>query len=234
LTEIAENVVIDLTAASLRDVENYIAPRLRGLMEVGVALIAVRQRRLYLQAGHDTFESYCEKRWDIGRQQAQKMCDAAQVYHAIAADSAKSPIGDIAENVGNEAQARELAPLLGEPDELKAVWEQTCQRTQGAVTAAALRQIRRERERQRERESEGAYPQADAVQPRPAPADVVPVDARRVFQVITQAVEEVRALGGPGVFRGGISVQIRQAWTAQLDAAASFVAELAEACAGRT
>ena len=68
MTEIAERTdasTVDLATASLRDVENYIAPRLRGFVEAGYALMAVRERRLYLKGGFDTFEGYCRDRWGI-------------------------------------------------------------------------------------------------------------------------------------------------------------------------
>jgi hypothetical protein len=227
LTEIADRAV-DLASASLRDVENYIGPRLRGFMEVGLALIAVRERRLYFQAGFDSFEAYCEKRWDLGRSHAYRMCDAAQVHHALAAGSTGSPPG---ENVESEWQARELAPLLGKPDELRAVWQETVERTQGAVTAAAIRQVRRQHEQQ-QRQPSPARPAPPAPSPRPSPVQVIPVDARRVFQIVTQAAEEVRALGGADVFRGEMSADVRTAWTEELVAAAKFVMQLAEACAG--
>lgn len=219
---------IDLASAPLKDVENYIAPRLRGFLEVGLALIAVRERRLYLKAGFDTFEAYCEKRWDLRRTHAYEMCDAAQVHHAIATSSTDSAAAD---NVENEAQARELAPLLGQPNELKAVWDETVERTQGAVTAAALRQVRKEREQRNRPPAPQPYPPAPPQ--RPAPVQVVPVDARKAFQVITQAIEEVRALGGAHVFRGEISDDVRATWATELAAASAFVTELAEVCAGR-
>src|ERR1017187_3758455 len=100
---------VDLASASLKDVENYIAPRLRGFVEVGFALMAVKERRLYLQAGFDSFEAYCRERWQLEERHARHMCDAAQVAHIAGGYTGGTDVP----TVENEAQARELAPLIG-------------------------------------------------------------------------------------------------------------------------
>ena len=76
------------------DVENYIAPRLRGFVEAGYALMAIRERRLYLKAGFDTFEGYCRDRWQIDDRAARRMCDAAQVAH-LTSGSTPGAIGRV-------------------------------------------------------------------------------------------------------------------------------------------
>ena len=42
-----------------------------------------------------------------------------------------------------ESQARELAPLLDDPEELREVWTETVERTEGKPTAAAIRASRK-------------------------------------------------------------------------------------------
>ncbi len=221
LLQIAERGTsdVDLASASLRDVENYIAPRLRGFIEAGIALAAIRERRLYLQAGWDTFEIYCKQRWQIDDSHARRMCDAAQVAQIAA--SANAPMGATVEN---ERQARELAPLLARPDELRAVWEETVDRTGGVVTAQAIRNVRRERERR-------AAPPAPAP-PRPEPLiPVIPTSVHRVFLVLTQAAEEARALGAPDLFRGAaVNPDVLAIWAGKFEDAAALCAELAVAC----
>jgi hypothetical protein len=226
LTEIVELPVapVDLASASLADVENYIAPRLRGFVEAGYALMAVRERRLYLNAGFDTFETYCKQRWGIDDSRARRMCDAAQVAHIAAGSSTNAPIGA---SVESEYQARELAPLLGKPAELREVWRKTvelAERTGAPVTASTIRQVRREHQAS---QSPPPVP-APPLPPKPAPA--VPPAAQRVFLVITQAAEEARMLGGAEVFSGEISAEVRLAWADQLAVAARFIVGLEEAC----
>jgi hypothetical protein len=234
LTEIAERTRadIDLASASLKDVESYIAPRLRGFIEVGFALIAVRERRLYLQAGFDSFELYCRERWQLEDRHARHMVDAAQVAHITdrATEGTDVPL------VANEAQARELAPLLGRPDELGEVWRKVAERAAESgsrITAPLIRQARREFEQHRQPSPRPGPAPAPAPQPRPAPVQVVPVNARKAFLILTQAAEEVRALGGIDVFHGEMSAEVRVAWAAELAQVAGFIGELTEACAGR-
>lgn len=233
MTEIAERVAasIDLTSAPLRDVENYIAPRLRGFVEAGFALLAVRERRLYLQGGFDTFDAYCRVRWGIEERHARHMCDAAQVAHITAGSTG----GTAVQTVENEAQARELAPLLGKPDQLIDVWQRTVERAEQTgvlVTGPLIRQVRREHERLQ------ASPQ-----PRPAPAPrvtppparpvpvVIPPDANRMFGLLTQAAEEARSLGGADLVRvNGIPASVLSAWAAGYDDVAALCTALAGAC----
>ena len=224
MTQIAERGTsdVDLTSAPLRDVENYIAPRLRGFVEAGVALLAIKERRLYLQGGFDTFEIYCKQRWGIDDSHARRMVDAAQVSQITA--SANAPMGAFVEN---ERQARVLAPLLADPDELKAVWQETVQRAQttnAPVTESTIRAVRRDRERR------------EAPQPPPAPKQeplipAIPTSVHRVFLVITQAAEEARAYGAPGLFRGvAVAPDVLAIWARKFEDAAALCAELAVAC----
>jgi len=215
---------IDLASAPLREVENYIAPRLRGFVEAGSALLWIRDRRLYVQGGWDTFEIYCRQRWGIDDSHARRMVDAAQVAQITA--STNAPIGAVVER---ESQARELAPLLADPDELKAVWEETVRRVQDTaapLTASTIRAVRRERESART----GPPPPA----PRPEPLiPAIPTPVHRVFLVITQAAEEARSLGAPRLFRGAaVNRDVLGIWAGKFEDAAVLCAELAAECRG--
>ncbi|MHB1774988.1 MAG: hypothetical protein ACYCU7_03210 [Acidimicrobiales bacterium] len=71
-------------------------------VEVGRALLEIRDRRLYREDGYPTFEMYCRERWGWSRQHAYRLIDGGWVAELV------SPAGDIppAERV-----ARELSPL---------------------------------------------------------------------------------------------------------------------------
>ena len=219
---------VDLRNAPLRDIENYLRPRLRAFMEAGLALMAIRERRLFIQAGFDTFEAYCKERWQIEANYARRLCDAAQVAAITGSPSTNVPIGTFVET---ESQARELAPLLGRPDELREVWRETVERTEQAgqpVTAAAIKQTIREREARNSAPPPGRTPPP---RPVPQPVTVIPADAHRVFLMLTQAAQEVRALGGPAVIAGkSIPHAVLKEWADGFDDAAALAAELAEAC----
>jgi hypothetical protein len=116
--------------------ERRIAAGLQTFREVGASLLEIRDKRLYRET-HASFEVYCEERWGMARNTAYRLIDSAKVVHVL---------GD-PEDLTNEAQARELAPLTDEPDMAKAVWlavEKRAEETHKPVTANLIRQVREE------------------------------------------------------------------------------------------
>jgi hypothetical protein len=109
-------------------------------IEVGTALMNVRDNRLY-RAGFATFEDYCSERWTLSIPYANQLINAARVVETIT-DAVASEIHIPA----TESQARELAPLLDDPEELREVWDEAVERGNGAPTAAVIRAVREERE----------------------------------------------------------------------------------------
>ncbi len=120
----------DLIPTSLADCEQVIERTKDAFVECGRALATIRDERLY-RADHGTFEDYCAARWGFTKTHANRLIDAAQVAEAV------TPIGVIA----TESQARELAPLLNEPDRLREVYAQAVEQTEGKPTAAVIRSI---------------------------------------------------------------------------------------------
>ncbi len=137
MTEIAECLTIS-EASLLAECEEVIERGMGVFIEVGTALMAVRDSRLY-RTEFATFEEYCRERWQLEASHAYKMIDAARVVELIS-----SPNGGEDLLPATERQARELAPLLDLPDELRDVWQRAVERTEGKPTAAAIRQIVRE------------------------------------------------------------------------------------------
>lgn len=74
-------------------------------VEVGEALLEIRDRRLYRES-HGTFDDYCRERWDFARSTAYQFIDAARVVSAMADIPVPAP--------SSERVARELAPVLRE------------------------------------------------------------------------------------------------------------------------
>ena len=72
-------VILDATErAALTDCEATIERGLQTFVEVGTALLTIRDRRLY-RAQYKTFEDYCQERWGMSRPRAYQMIDAAAV-----------------------------------------------------------------------------------------------------------------------------------------------------------
>jgi len=106
-------IVKSLTDVELSTLDKYEAVINRGLKtfaDVGNALLAIRDARLYREQ-HATFEAYCRDRWGMSRIHAHRMIDAARVCDVL-------PIGN---KPTNEAQARPLARLPAE--EQPEAWE---------------------------------------------------------------------------------------------------------------
>lgn len=96
-----------LSDAAARELARHEAAIERGLktyIEVGTALLEIRDKRLYRET-HDRFEDYLKQRWNLGRSHAYRQIDAAQVAQKV---RATSPFGDVPRT---EAQARELARI---------------------------------------------------------------------------------------------------------------------------
>ena len=118
------------------ELEHHEAIIERGLMtftEVGASLMIIRDKRLYKKT-HSTFESYCQERWGWSRQHATRHIQVAQIADIL------SPMGD---KPTTERQARELTPLLDQPDVLRETWDQV--QAEGNVTAQSIRDAVRER-----------------------------------------------------------------------------------------
>jgi hypothetical protein len=99
--EVAMSTVVDIVpvngsrealsraeAQRLEDYEQIIAEGIQTFVQVGHALLAIRDQRLYRQ-DYGTFEEYLRQRWDLGRSYAHRMIDAAVVVENLL------PIGNI-------------------------------------------------------------------------------------------------------------------------------------------
>lgn len=95
----------------LKQLEAAIDSGLRSFVDVGKALLEIRDSKLY--EGFDTFEEYCSKRWSISRPRAYQLIDSAKVVDCV------STIVDITPPK-NEAQARALAELKTEQQQATA------------------------------------------------------------------------------------------------------------------
>lgn len=113
--------------ASLSDLEAVIKRGLGTFVEVGEALMTIRDDRLYRQQ-HDTFEAYCRERWGFGRTYAHRVIEAAEVTSML-------PIGN---RPATESQARALRPVKDEPDAMADAMQRAADATDGKPTAEAI------------------------------------------------------------------------------------------------
>ena len=91
---------------------------------VGLALLAVRERKLY-RCTHFTFAAYAADKWGISDRHSRRLMAAAKVAEIT------GPIGPVSESV-----ARELAPLAEDSGRLTKVWAEA-QRLAGDAAPTA-------------------------------------------------------------------------------------------------
>ncbi len=108
-----KQVAVNVRAERLHSLEAIIQVNLRGFLEVGKALLEVRDDKLYRES-HATFEAWCGERFRIGRRRAYELIAAVQVQDSLVRHGAQTlPM--------NERQARRLATL--EEDDRADVWD---------------------------------------------------------------------------------------------------------------
>lgn len=99
--------IMPFADATLEECEAVIERGLSSFVEVGNALVAIREGHKYRKT-HKTFEAYCDQRWGISRPRAYELITAAEVVDSLSA-MADTPVPT------NERQARALAPLKSDP-----------------------------------------------------------------------------------------------------------------------
>ena len=206
---------IALTADEQTDLAQLEAVIERGMntfIEVGAALAAIQERKLY-RSEHGTFEDYCRTKWGFSRQRAYQLTAAAEAVTTVVDTGLPAP--------SNEAQARELT-RIPEP-ERAAVWRETVERTGGQPTAAAVREtyVARYDEVVDAEIVDESVPQTHSAPPTPdrAPDRQPRVDVSRAVLValteLRQTRESLEALTAAQLARQ--DEETRRIWAARLN-----------------
>lgn len=96
---------------ALRRCESTIARGLKTFLEVGNALLEIKDRRLY-RTQYSTFQEYCDSRWGISARHANRLVAAVGVVRNL------GPMGPVPDS---ERQVRPLVELA--PQEQRLAWE---------------------------------------------------------------------------------------------------------------
>lgn len=116
----------ELEKTRLTECESIIEHGMKTFVEVGTALIEIRDSRLY-HTEYSTFEDYCRERWGMSRPKAYQLIDAAGVVNNLSTMVDIVPI--------NERQARPLTKL--EPEQQREAWTRAIETApEGKITAA--------------------------------------------------------------------------------------------------
>ena len=109
--DVAVDVLSSTELATLASYETVIEQGLESFVEVGNALAAIRDRRLY-RAEFSTFEAYCQDKWSLTRRHVNRLVAAAEVTEDV---------GPMGPKPTSERQSR---PLKQVPKEQRAeVWQ---------------------------------------------------------------------------------------------------------------
>lgn len=161
-------------SAALAEHEAKIQQGLKTFVDVGAALGAIRDQRLY-RAEFGNFEDYAERRWGLTRRRAYQIMDAASSVQNFAHEGLPAP---------NESQARELGHV---PEGDRAdVWRETIERTGGKPTAAAIR--------------ETYGPKRELPDPEPPDVDAdpeLPAEQDRADAAVDEIEQQVKAKPAP-------------------------------------
>ena len=95
--------------AVLAECESIVERGMESFIEVGNALLRIRNERLY-RAEFGTFQEYCEAKWQMSDRHAHRLIDAAEIAGTLKTDQLVS-----------ESQVRPLAPL--EPAQQREAWQ---------------------------------------------------------------------------------------------------------------
>lgn len=127
--QVIETAILSIDEQNeLERCEIVIKQGLETFIEVGQALMIIRDKRLYREE-YGTFENYCRDKWGMQRANAYRLVDAAEVISNL------SPIGDILPQT--ESQARPLTKI--EPELQPIIWKEVLQENE-TVTAQKVEQ----------------------------------------------------------------------------------------------
>lgn len=104
--------------ADLMEHEKVIEQGLASFVEVGNALLAIRDGKKYRAKGFDTFERYCSERWELSRPRAYQFVDAAEAVRAVEMSTNRRQT----ELPTSEYQVRPLTRLK-EPEQVAQAWD---------------------------------------------------------------------------------------------------------------
>jgi len=116
-----EKTLNSLERSTLRKHERTIEEGKQAFVEVGNALLAIRDGKLYRET-HKSFATYCEEKWDFTDRRARQLIEGATVAKTVAEAPPLMAESGTRVPLSTEKQARQLAPLP--PDEQAPAWEE--------------------------------------------------------------------------------------------------------------
>lgn len=128
----AEMQLSFIEKTELQQCETIIEEGLRTFVDVGGALLKIRDSKLYRQ-DYSTFEKYCKDRWELKQSRAYQLMDSVKVIRNLESSTN-------VELPENEAQARPLTKL--EPEAQREVWREVIETAEdNRISAAFIQEV---------------------------------------------------------------------------------------------
>ena len=109
--------------------ETTIKKGLNTFVEVGQALLEIRDKKLY-RIEYNTFEQYCQDKWHFTRMRVSQLINASVVIQNV---------NNCLQKPTTESQVRPLTPL--EPEIQNAVWQETIEKHGENITAKKVQEV---------------------------------------------------------------------------------------------
>ena len=127
--EMAVDYMTETECSELASLEGIIESGLKTFVEVGTALLTIRDSRFY-RASHGTFEDYCRERWGMTRMRASQL---------IAAVGVMENVNNCLQIPATESQTRPLASLP--PQQQREAWTEATQKAEAESRPVTARDV---------------------------------------------------------------------------------------------
>jgi hypothetical protein len=131
---------IPLTAAEqaeLAECEAVVKRLWPSFLQVGEALLRIRDRRLY-RGNHETFEAFCREKFRFSRPHASRLLNAASVVQALAQEERWKPLSPTGDMMLPDSERQVRALLTIESKDRPAAWLQAVELAGGGPVTAPL------------------------------------------------------------------------------------------------
>jgi hypothetical protein len=122
----------------LAELENRIERGLVTFVDVGSALLEIRDSKLY-KVKHKTFEAYCKEKWSMSVAHAKRLMNATVIAYNLAPIGAKTTKVAFTILPHKESQIRPLVRLL--PEAQREVWGKAVELAGGQPTAQQVAEL---------------------------------------------------------------------------------------------
>ena len=117
----------------LEKLENKFRKGAESFLMMGEALAEINNKQLY--RSYDTFEEYCEKKWDINRQTGYRLINAWETYLGLQA------VGYKKQYPSTESQYRELSKVKDVSDQIKVLDQLHDSHPDDSITAKKIKEV---------------------------------------------------------------------------------------------